>query len=150
MAMDSRCGCSTSLAAPPSVWALLTFALTTVLCLALDSSFGCERFDISHIHKSFIRHYERLHRRSRGPSLLRIARQGLVSSGCLVRGLLAFAGQGTWITHLSFSLQSKARASDPDTRTTSVAHVHSQEMGRHFVPSTSLQRLVYRYHKPRL
>ena len=31
---------STNLAAPPSIWALLTFALTTVICLALDSSAG--------------------------------------------------------------------------------------------------------------
>lgn len=36
--MDEGCA---RLTAPPSVWALLTFALTTVLCLAFDSSLRC-------------------------------------------------------------------------------------------------------------
>ena len=44
--METGCAQSTTLTAPPSVWALLAFALTTVLCLAFDSSFG---FDRSHL-----------------------------------------------------------------------------------------------------
>ncbi|CAL5224720.1 g7452 [Coccomyxa viridis] len=38
--METGCARSTTLTAPPSVWALLAFALTTLLCLAFDSSFG--------------------------------------------------------------------------------------------------------------
>ena len=41
--METSCAQSTTLTAPPSVWALLAFALTTVLCLAFDSSFGFDR-----------------------------------------------------------------------------------------------------------
>ena len=41
--METGCAQSTTLTAPPSVWALLAFALTTVLCLAFDSSFGFDQ-----------------------------------------------------------------------------------------------------------